>query len=101
MEIKIIKDDKQTTVQIFGRVDTLTATDLESQLTPILDEDLHRLIVDCEHLEYISSAGFRLMVMVHKAMVAKSGQLILTHLNTNVYSLFAMTGLSKVMNIEE
>ena len=67
MNINIIQNDKELTVSVEGRLDTLTSPELEEQLEDKID-GLEKLIFDFSRLEYISSAGLRVLVGAAQAM---------------------------------
>ena len=67
MNINIIQNDKELTVSVEGRLDTLTSPELEEQLADKID-GFKKLIFDFSRLEYISSAGLRVLVGAAQAM---------------------------------
>ena len=82
-----------------GRLDTSTAPELEAALKktmPGIDE----LIFDLEKLDYISSAGLRVLLFAHKAMSAKKG-LTIRNANELVLEVFKVTGFADLLNIEK
>lgn len=99
MDLKIRQENTATTVEIIGRVDTITAPELEANVKPLIANGV-TLIFDCEKLEYISSAGLRVVIATQKQMTACSGKLIIRNLNREVKSVFDLTGFSNILNIE-
>lgn len=98
MEIKTTRNDKELTVVIVGRLDTLTAPDLEDKLEEELD-GAERLIFDLAELEYISSAGLRVLLGAYKMMDEMGGMLI-RNVKEPVMEVFEVTGFSDVLDIE-
>lgn len=98
MDIKMTKNDKELTVVIAGRLDTLTAPDLEDKLEEELD-GAERLIFDLAELEYISSAGLRVLLGAYKMMDEMGGMLI-RNVTEPVMEVFEVTGFSDVLDIE-
>ena len=96
MNVAIIQNGEETVAKIDGRLDTLSATELGAYTcTPQIN-----LVLDCSGLEYISSAGLRILLMLHKSIVSKKGKFILRHLNPEVKSVFDMTGFSQILTLE-
>lgn len=87
-----------TTLLLQGRLDTVTAPQLEAQLETVLPEAT-ALVLDMEKLEYISSAGLRVILKAHKAMSAK-GTMTLLHVDESIREVFDITGFSDFLNIE-
>lgn len=98
MDIKMTKNDKELTVALKGRLDTLTAPDLEDKLEEELD-GAERLIFDLAKLEYISSAGLRVLLGAYKMMDDMGGMLI-RNVTEPVMEVFEVTGFSDVLDIE-
>ncbi len=86
------------TVVLEGRLDTTTAPQLESELKSFLDS-IKELVFDFEKLEYISSAGLRVLLSAQKAM-SKQGSMKLIHVSDEVNEIFEVTGFSDILTIE-
>ena len=91
-------DGKELTVALTGRLDTVTAPELESELAASLD-DVENLIIDMTDLEYISSAGLRVLLTAQKTMNQK-GSMKLTNVNETVMEIFDVTGFVDILTIE-
>ena len=96
MNISFNKKDGELTVAIDGRLDTITAPELETTLINNY-EGVSSLIFDCEKLVYVSSAGLRVLLTVHKRM---KGAMKLTKVNELVMEVFEMTGFADIWVIE-
>ena len=81
-----------------GRLDTVTAPELERELRDELGS-AGGLILDFAGLEYISSAGLRVLLAAQKAM-AGQGDMKLTHVNEPIMEIFEVTGFSDILTIE-
>ena len=81
-----------------GRLDTTTAPELEQSLQESL-KGISDLTMDFEKLEYISSAGLRVLLMAQKVM-SKQGEMRVVHVNETVMDIFEVTGFSDVLTIE-
>ena len=81
-----------------GRLDTVTAPELEKELKETL-EGLSELTLDCEKLEYISSAGLRVLLSAQKQM-ARQGSMKLVHVGEIIMEVFEVTGFTDILTIE-
>ena len=81
-----------------GRLDTVTSPSLEAELKNALD-GVSELIMDFEKLEYISSAGLRVLLTAQKEM-NKKGVMKLTNVNETIMEIFEVTGFSDILTIE-
>lgn len=86
------------TVSLEGRLDTTTSPQLEEELKSSLP-GLTELTFDFSKLEYISSAGLRVLLGAHKTML-KQGEMTVTNVNEIVKEVFEVTGFSDILNIE-
>ena len=96
----ITKNMNGTTLEIAleGRLDTMTAPELEAELKESMN-GAESLVLDFSELEYISSAGLRVLLSAHKAMSAKSGMKV-TNVNEIVREVFEVTGFADILTIE-
>lgn len=99
MYLSVTSAQKVYTIAVSGRIDTLTAPELESKFREI-ENDADKVIFDMHEVEYISSAGMRVIVAAHRAMTPKNG-LVLKGLTKNVSTIINLTGFNNVLNIEE
>ena len=88
----------ELTVALQGRLDTVTAPELEAALKDAL-EGVTALVIDLAELEYISSAGLRVLLSAQKIM-NKQGEMKVTHVNETVMEIFEVTGFSDILTIE-
>lgn len=99
MNISVNKEEKVCTLVIEGRIDTITAPELEKVFKENAD-DADKVIFDMAGVDYISSAGIRAIVAAYRFMSSKGG-LALRGLTKNVSTIIRMTGLEKKLTIEE
>ena len=85
-------------IALEGRLDTMTAPELEAELNQSLGS-VDSLTLDFSKLEYISSAGLRVLLSAHKAMSAKGGMKV-TNVNEVVREVFDVTGFADILTIE-
>ena len=98
MKITMNRKDNELIVALEGRLDSLSALDLDKKLDSELD-GIEKLIFDFEKPEYISSAGLRILLSVYSTMESR-GKMIVRNINRNVKSVFEITGFLAFINIE-
>jgi len=96
MEIKKIQNGADLTIEIIGRLDTTTYEQLEAELNL---EGVKNLVFDLKGLEYISSAGLRVVLATYKKMIPV-GTFALTNVNETVKEVFDITGFSQLLTIK-
>jgi anti-anti-sigma factor len=99
MEINIT-DGTQTVITVIGRLDTVNAPDFEKAIAPVLAGEMKEVVLDCTALDYISSSGLRLFLVLLKAVNAKQGQLCLKGMKPEIKEIFDMTGFSTMFHFE-
>ena len=97
MNIEIKKNTEETTIEIVGRLDTTTAPDFNKTITEDI-ADTDNLVLDFKKLEYISSAGLRVLLSAQKKM-QKLGTMKLINVCEDVMEVFEMTGFSDILTI--
>ena len=98
LNIKKNKEGGALTVALEGRLDTTTAPQLEAELNASLDV-ISELEFDFKDLEYISSAGLRVLLSAHKAMAKKDGMKVI-NVREEVMEVFEMTGFAVMLTFE-
>ena len=98
MTINKISEDNQLTLSLSGRLDTTTAPKLEAELKNSINE-VERLVFDFKELEYISSAGLRILLNSQKVM-NKQGEMIVCNVNDTIADVFEITGFVDILTIE-
>ena len=98
MEIIKNANGEELTVTLVGRLDTTTAPDLENELKDAL-ANVKKLVFDIEKLEYISSAGLRVLLSNQKIM-NKQGEMIIRNASDDVKEIFDVTGFCDILTIE-
>lgn len=97
MEIIKNLDGSKLTVALVGRLDTITAPDLDKELKGGLD-GVTELAFDFSKLEYISSAGLRVLLSAQKIM-NKVGKMTISNVNESIMEVFEMTGFADILTI--
>lgn len=98
MEIKKTLNGNELLVAVEGRLDTTTAPQLEENFRSSID-GIKSLVFDFEKLEYISSAGLRVLLAMQKIM-NKQGSMTIRNVNETVMEVFEVTGFVDILTIE-
>ena len=98
--LKIAKnvDGEKLTVALEGRLDTTTAPQLNDELKSALD-GITELVIDAETLEYISSAGLRVLLSAQKSM-AKKGSMVVKNVSEEVQEILEVTGFIDILTVQ-
>jgi len=98
MNINKELNENELKIELEGRLDTNTSPELENELNKYLD-DISQLTFDFNKLEYISSAGLRVILSTQKIMNTK-GNMVIKNVNDLVMEVFDATGFTDILNIE-
>ena len=98
LKISMTKDGSEYTFLLEGRLDTITSPDLESKINEVVG-GATKLTIDLAKLEYISSAGLRVLLGALQAMEGK-GDMVVRNISQSVREVFDLTGFSNLFNIE-
>ena len=98
MTIEIKKNNQETIIEIVGRLDTITASSLDKTINEDIG-DTKNLVLDVKGMEYISSAGLRVLLSAQKKM-QKIGSMKVTGVCEEVMEVFEMTGFADILVIE-
>ncbi len=85
-------------ISVSGRLDTTTAPQLEAELKRSID-GVTALVFDFSELEYLSSAGLRVLLAAQKVM-NKQGSMVIRHVNETIMEVFEITGFSEILTVE-
>ena len=99
MKIDTKKDGNSLLINLEGRLDTNAFQDLEKELGDL--DGITKIAFDFEKLDYISSAGLRVILKFHKQMTSVGGTLTIYHPTDEVLEVFDMTGFSTFLTIKE
>lgn len=98
MDILKTQKDSALTLALVGRLDTVTAPSLEAEVNGSLD-GVTQLVLDFEQLDYISSAGLRVLLAAQKRM-NKQGTMTVKNANADIKEVFEITGFCDILTIE-
>jgi len=99
MEINIREVNSVSVVEFTGNLDTNTAPGAENQINGLLDSGASKILVNFENLNYISSAGLRVLLATAKKMMASGGSLKICSLNSTVQEVFDISGFSTILSL--
>ncbi|NLV21486.1 MAG: STAS domain-containing protein [Syntrophomonadaceae bacterium] len=99
MHIKDSKKDQATIVMIEGRLDSSNSGMLEKKITALLEAGETNFLFDFTAMDYISSAGLRVLLMAAKKSKANGGRVVLSALTENVKEVFDIAGFSSIFPI--
>ncbi|TVR78433.1 MAG: anti-sigma factor antagonist [Chitinophagaceae bacterium] len=99
MELVLEEDGNIFFINIIGSLDASSSIDLDNLFVKCLDEKKCRIIVNCEKLEYISSAGLGVFISHFEDIKEKGGFIVFCNLNNSVQSVFEILGLDQVFRI--
>lgn len=100
MEIKLAKNGDSQSVALIGRLDTVTSGKLGEELGKIFEEGPSELLFDFAELEYISSAGLRVLLIAQKKVNALGATMRIINASEGVREVFEITGFSGILTIE-
>ena len=98
MNINTKKEDSKLIIELEGRLDTVTSPQLDEVIQAEIDS-VDAIILDLERLEYMSSAGLRILLSTEKVMSKKGGMTVI-HVNSDIMEIFEITGFSEILTIE-
>lgn len=98
MNIEKLQNGTELTVVLTGRLDTTTAPKLEGELKHSVN-GIETLIFDFTGLEYLSSAGLRVLLAAQKVM-NRQGEMIVRNVNETIAEIFEVTGFADILNIQ-
>ncbi|PRY89236.1 STAS domain-containing protein [Mongoliibacter ruber] len=100
LEIKTIKEEKYSILQLEGEVDASNSVELDSSIQQLLEAGETGILVDASSLEYISSAGLGVFMSYLEDFHEKNIKMVIFGLKEKVYQVFVILGLDKLMNIK-
>jgi len=100
MEVNIKNENGKTFATILGRIDTTTAEKFQKEIAPLMEGNNPDIEMDCSGLEYTSSQGLRLFLILQKSVMARQGKLVLKGMQPMVREVFDITGFSNIFTIQ-
>lgn len=101
MEIKEDQVDNQIVVSLTGRIDSTAAVEFEEKLIQIIDSGRNTLVIDFKNIQFISSAGLRVLLLAAKKVKPYGGKIILCEMSKDVREVFDISGFSTIFDIRD
>lgn len=99
MNVLVSKSEDYALVSVEGRVDTTNAGELEKSLLEVIEGGSTKIILDCSGLNYISSSGLRVFLVIQKKMMSLKGQFRLCSLQPGIKEIFDISGFSSIFSL--
>jgi anti-sigma B factor antagonist len=99
MEISVTESGDVRILSLEGNLDTNTAPDAEKEINNLIEAGAQKLLVNFEKLDYISSAGLRILLATAKKLKATQGDLKICCLNETVQEVFDISGFSTILSV--
>lgn len=99
LKIEEEKKDNKTLVRIEGRLDTSSSPILEKKINNLMEEQKLHLVLDFAGVEYLSSAGMRVLLSATKKVKAKNGGLVIFAVIDEVLEIIKMAGFERILSI--
>ena len=99
MNVIINEEGAKAVVKLEGRLDTTNADQFMKDITPLMTGSHEEIEVDCTDMEYTSSQGLRMFLMLQKNVSARGAKLVLRNMKPHVKEVFDITGFSHIINI--
>lgn len=100
MEIRRTIGEDTITLEVEGRLDTVTSSQLEQEVSEVFEEEKSNIVFDFTSLEYISSAGLRVLLASQKQVNSLGTEMRIVGANDVVKEIFEITGFSDIMQID-
>ena len=99
MQITVRNSGDVKVLDFEGKLDTQTSADAQARLTQLIDGGERKLLLNFETLDYISSAGLRILLVSAKQLTAAGGELRICCLNEVVREVFEISGFTTIFNV--
>ena len=100
MKATIEEQNGKWLATLTGELDTLAAQEAEITLKPLEESNGKDVIIECAELEYIASAGLRILLSILKAAKANGSRVVLRHVNDDIKNVFKLTGFINIFEFE-
>ncbi|MFZ4464771.1 MAG: STAS domain-containing protein [Bacteroidales bacterium] len=99
MEVQLIQKNGYTKAMVAGRIDTVTSAEFESAVMKAFESEKQEIVLDCTKLDYISSSGLRIFLLLQKKAKASAVSLSVCCLNPSIKEIFDISGFSGIFTI--
>ena len=99
MDLQMKKEGQKTFITLSGRLDTTNAAAFQQDMQPLLEDQTPDFEFDCTDMEYTSSQGLRLFLMLQKSVNSYGGKMVMKNMKPSVKEVFDITGFSNIIKI--
>jgi anti-sigma B factor antagonist/stage II sporulation protein AA (anti-sigma F factor antagonist) len=99
LKIDLEKKEDKRVLRLEGRLDAVTSPALERQISTLLEEQQQKLLIDFAKVDYLSSAGMRLLLASTKKLKARGGTCVLCNVNEEVMEIIKMAGFERILHL--
>ncbi|MBQ0025532.1 MAG: STAS domain-containing protein [Bacteroidales bacterium] len=99
MDVTITTSGEKTIATLNGRLDTTNADQFQKDITPLMELAKPDIEIDCTNMDYTSSQGLRLFLMLQKSVSSKGGSMVMVNMKPQVKEVFDITGFSNIIKI--
>lgn len=100
MKIEVKQDGGIFVVELEGRMDTNTSPEFQKEMEAYYSKEGFNMILDFDKLDFVSSAGLRVLLLIQKKSKALNGNLVIKNVKPEIQEVFDMTGFSDILTIE-
>ncbi len=100
MEVKITNEGGKTLIKLTGRLDTTNVGQFQEDIKSLIEDETPDFEFDCTDMEYTSSQGLRMFLMLQKSVNAHKGKMVMRNMKAQVKEVFDITGFSSIINIQ-
>lgn len=93
------KDNNILVIYLNGRLDATTSGGLQKEINQLIEADNIKILINFEKLDYISSAGLRVLITTVKLLQVKQGKLLLSNMNSMIFDVLKISGFTKILTI--
>lgn len=99
MDVTIKQEASKTIVVLNGRLDTTNADQFQQDIAPLMQGENPDIEIDCTDMEYTSSQGLRMFLMLQKSVNSRKGKMVMKEMKPQVKKVFDITGFSNIISI--
>ncbi|HAZ05529.1 MAG TPA: anti-sigma factor antagonist [Acetobacterium sp.] len=100
MKIEVKQEGEIFVVELEGRMDTNTSPEFQKEMETYYSKEGFQMILDFDQLDFVSSAGLRVLLLIQKKSKALNGSLVIKNVKPEIQEVFDMTGFSDILTIE-
>ncbi|MDO4818895.1 MAG: STAS domain-containing protein [Prevotella sp.] len=100
MDVQITREGTSTLIKLSGRLDTTNVNQFQEDIKSLMEDENPNFEFDCTDMEYTSSQGLRMFLMLQKSVNAHKGTMVMKNMKPQVKEVFDITGFSSIINIQ-